>query len=68
MDKTKVISGDKDGVELRREEYGRYIRCDGSNDSDEINEALESPRRTRLAIPAEDWERIFGAADNRQSR
>lgn len=60
MSEIKVISGDKDGRELRREKRGRYLVCDGTADDAEINEALASTGRKNWSIPARAWERIFG--------
>ena len=62
MDDIKVISGDKDGADLRREKARsrHYVRCDGKADDQEINEALASAGKSSWCIAAEDWERIFG--------
>ena len=59
----RVISGDKDGADLRREQRKDryYSRCDGTADNDEINEAIQSANKGMTwAVPAEDYERIFG--------
>lgn len=61
MDEIKVISGDKDGADLRREQMSRYyVRCDGKADDGEINDAIASVGRSQWAMPADAWERIFG--------
>jgi len=59
----RVISGQKDGADLRRERARNryYSRCDGTADNNEINEAIrESNKGMMWAVPAEDHERIFG--------
>ena len=61
----RVISGQKDGADLRREKRKAkyYSRCDGTADNDEINEALQNANKGMMwAVPAEDYERIFGTA------
>jgi hypothetical protein len=62
----KVISSDKDGADLRREESGNkyYSRCDGKADDQQINEAIQSAGKDlSFFIPANDWERIFGKGE-----
>ena len=59
----RVISGDKDGADLRREQRKEryYSRCDGTADDCEINEALQNANKGMTwAVRAEDYERIFG--------
>ena len=59
----RVISGQKDGADLRREQRkGRYYsRSDGTADNDEINEAIQNANKGMMwAVRAEDYERIFG--------
>jgi len=59
----RVISGNKDGAELRREQRKAryYSRCDGTTDNDEINEAIQNANKgMTFAFRAEDYERIFG--------
>ena len=58
-----MISGDKDGADLRREERKAkfFSRCSGKSDDGQINDALQSAHKDILfSIPAEDWKRIFG--------
>jgi len=59
----RVISGQEDGAKLRREQRKEryYLRCDGTADNDEINEALQNANKGMMwAVPAKDHERIFG--------
>ena len=59
----RVISGQKDGADLRREQRKEryYSRCDGTADNDEINEAIQNANKGMMwAVPAKDYERIFG--------
>jgi len=59
----RVISGQKDGAAPRREQRKEryYSRCDGTADNDEINEAIQNANKGMAwAVPAEDYERIFG--------
>ena len=59
----RVISGDMDGADLRRERRKAkyYSRCDGTADNDEINEALQNANKGMMwAVPAKRWEEIFG--------
>ena len=65
MEDVRVISGDKDGTDLRREKTkGRYyLRCDGAADDAEINEAISTVGGQQWFIRAEDYERIFGGKD-----
>ena len=59
----RVISGNKDGADLRREQRKEryYSRCDGTADNDEINEAIQNANKGMTwAVRAEDYERIFG--------
>ena len=63
MDEVRVISSDKDGADLRREKRkNRYhVRCDGTADDAEINDAIRSVGGQQfLGLRAEDYERIFG--------
>ena len=64
MDEIRVISGNKDGVDRRREKAKsrRYLVCDGTADNDEINEALASGASHFLGL-GDVWERIFGGKD-----
>ena len=60
----RVISGQKDGADLRREQRKEryYSRCDGTADDANINEAIQSANKGMMwAVPAERWEEIFGA-------
>lgn len=65
MDEIRVISSDKDGADLRREERKSryYTRCDGAADDGEINEAIQSLRGQSMFVSAEDYDRIFGGGD-----
>ena len=61
----RVISGQKDGADLRREQRKEryYSRCDGTADNDEINEAIQSANKgMRVTMPWRDgqFEQIFG--------
>ena len=58
----RVISADKDGADLRREKRrsSKYLRCDGTADDVEINEALRSLGGKVWTLPSDAWERIFG--------
>jgi len=59
----RVISGDKCGADLRREQRKEryYSRCDGTADNDEINEAIQGANKGMMwAVPAKRWEEIFG--------
>ncbi|KKL18450.1 hypothetical protein LCGC14_2475420 [marine sediment metagenome] len=62
MDEVRVISSDKDGADLRREKRkSRYhVRCDGTADDREINDAIASLGSPSMFTSAEDYERIFG--------
>ena len=61
----RVISGQKDGADLRREQRKEryYSRCDGTADNDEINEAIQNANKGMMwAVPWRDgqFEQIFG--------
>jgi len=59
----RVISGNKDGADLRREQRKNpmHLRCDGTADNHEINEAIQNANKGMMfAFRAEDYERIFG--------
>jgi len=61
----RVISGQKDGADLRREQRKEryYSRCDGTADNDEINEAIQNANKgMRVTMPWRDgqFEQIFG--------
>ncbi len=62
MDEISVISGDKDGADLRREKArGRYYtRCDGKADDAEINEAIRGVGGRQFLGLGEAYERVFG--------
>jgi hypothetical protein len=60
MDKITVISSDKDGADLRREQLHRHVRCDGKTDGEQITEVANSLGKRLWTVQAEDWERIFG--------
>ena len=62
MEEVRVISSDKDGADLRREKRkSRYhVRCDGTADDCEINDAIQSLGGQSMFTSAEDYERIFG--------
>ncbi len=63
MARIKVISGDKDGAELRREKHStkQYVQARGKNDQEDINDALRtSVKGQTFVIEGEAWERIFG--------
>ncbi len=65
---TCIISGDLDGADLRREVHFniRYLRCNGSHDDNQINEALQSIGKSDIfSIPASSWERIFARGHKR---
>jgi len=60
----RVISGQKDGADLRREQRKAryYSRCDGTADNDEINEAIQNANKGMMwAVPAKRWQEIFGS-------
>ena len=61
-DEIRVISADKDGADLRREKKkaSRYVRCDGTADDVEINEAIQGLGNKTWKLPPGAWERIFG--------
>ena len=63
MDEIKVISADKDGADLRREKVRNryYLRCDGTADECEINDAISSLGHRVYSIRSQAWERIFGS-------
>ena len=63
MPKVRVIAGEKDGAELGRETRKERlsVRCDGKNDGQEINEALEYSGKPRpYCIDGAAWQRVFG--------
>lgn len=63
MHNIKVISSDIDGLALRREKVQSkyFIRCDGLQDDEQINEALNNTNKSRLfTMPDAIWQRIFG--------
>ena len=67
----KVILPGKDGAELRREQRGYYLRADAEvpkqgtvrhGVEQEIQEAMiRVGQGTRWTVPADAWERVFGA-------
>ncbi len=61
-DEIRVISADLDGADLRHErsKNRRYIRCDGTADDVEINEAISGSGGKSWRLPRGAWERIFG--------
>ncbi len=61
-DEIRVISADKDGADLRHErtKSPQYVRCDGTGDDAEINEAISSVGGKTWTLPRGAWERIFG--------
>jgi len=62
METIKVISGDKDGKDLRQEmaRSKYYLRCDGKTDNEEINEALQEVGKIQWLGLGNAWDRIFG--------
>lgn len=62
VDEIQVISSEIDGAELRRKmmKSPYYTRCDGKEDNEQIQDALDRVGRTQIFIRSEDWERIFG--------
>lgn len=62
MDTIRVISGDKDGADLRRDQFQHpwHIRCDGKKDNERIQEAIDTGGHLFLGL-GDAWERIFGA-------
>ncbi len=61
-DEVRVISADLDGAELRRAKNKNsfYLRCDGKEDNDEINEAIQGAGKQLWGLPNGAWEQIFG--------
>ena len=61
MNEINVLSSDLDGAELhnKKARYPRYNRCDGKDDNEEIQEAINSVGITSMFISANDWKRIF---------
>ncbi len=57
-----VISSDLDGAQLRREKAkNRYhARCDGKEDSEQFQAAINGLGKKQYSIPAHMWEAIFG--------
>ena len=65
-EEVRVISADKDGADLRRErrKSSQYVRCDGTADEVQVNEALRGVTKGKVwAMPSEAWSRIFGSND-----
>lgn len=61
--KIKVISADIDGADLRRQMVASpyHARCDGRQDNEQLQDAVNRlAGGARIAIAADDWERIFG--------
>jgi len=58
----RVISGDLDGADLRRDinKNSYYTRCDGKGDNEQIQEAINHVGKFLVSIPSEKWNRIFG--------
>ena len=58
----RIISSDLDGADLRHErtKSNRYMRCDGTADDAEINEAIASAGSKSWTLPRGAWERIYG--------
>jgi hypothetical protein len=59
----RVISGDKDGADLRREKRkaSYYERCSGKADNEQIQGALDrAPQGSKFYISGSDYDRIFG--------
>ena len=61
----RIISADKDGADLRREKKksSKYLRCDGTADDIEINEAIQNLGGKTWSLPRGAWERVFGRKD-----
>ncbi len=64
-DEIRVISADKDGADLRREKSksSQYLRCDGTADEVQINDALRGTGRRTWSLPIGAWESVFGSKD-----
>ena len=62
MDTISVISSDLDGRELRKEKNKnlRYLRCDGKEDNEQMQEALDGVGKYLWSIPSRRWLQIFG--------
>ncbi len=57
-----VISSDLDGADLRRKQRGRFVRCYGRRDEEDIQDAVNTAHRGRqFVLRGDDWDRIFGA-------
>ena len=63
VNEVAVISSDLDGAQLRREQSkGKYfIRCDGKEDNEQIQDAIDHLGKCQFSVPAEGWEAIFGS-------
>lgn len=57
-----VISADLDGAQLRREKVlnSYHARCDGREDTEQIQDAIDHVGTKVFSIPAKRWEAIFG--------
>ena len=62
MREVKVISSDLDGAELTREKIDNlyHIRCSGSHDDGNIQEAIDHKGNGLWRLPEGAWDRIFG--------
>jgi hypothetical protein len=62
MEDIRVIPSDLDGGDLRRQKARSkyFIRCDGSNDADDQNDAIQSAGKKSWAGLGEGWTRIYG--------
>jgi hypothetical protein len=60
-DHIHVISSDIDGADLNRQMVKNqyYARCDGKEDNEQIQDALNQLNVKQYSIPGEAWERIF---------
>lgn len=66
-DHIHVISGDIDGADLNRQMVKNqyYARCDGKEDNEQVQDALDHIGKTMIAIPGDKWEQIFGGQHER---
>ena len=57
-----VISADLDGAQLQREKAKNsyHARCDGREDNEQIQDAIDHVGKGVFTIPAKRWDAIFG--------
>jgi len=67
MDEIHVILDGMDGAELRREKQKNpyHARCDGKQDNEQIQDAVDHVGTHQFSIPGAIWERIFGGKHGR---